>query len=101
MLSDQSRIIGQAKFTYSPLEKALEKQRQQKQLKNKREKQVRALEVLKPNAQKLTNKDVIPKNTLNEEAKNELNKTKVIEKMVYRENLVYRCKFKNFRTINR
>ena len=70
-------------------------------MKNKREKQVRALEVLKPNAQKLTNKDVIPKNTLNEEAKNELNKTKVIEKMVYRENLVYRYKFKNFRTINR
>ena len=62
---------------------------------------MRALEVLKPNAQKLTNKDVIPKNTLNEEAKNELNKTKVIEKMVYRENLVYRYKFKNFRTINR
>ena len=100
MLSDQTRIIGLAKFTYSPLEKALEKQ-QQKQLKNKRKKQVRALEVLKPNAQKLTNKDVIPKNTLNEEAKNELNKTKVIEKMVYRENLVYRYKFKNFRTINR
>ena len=62
---------------------------------------MRALEVLKPNAQKLTNKDVIPKNTLSEEAKNELNKTKVIEKMVYRENLVYRYKFKNFRTINR
>ena len=70
-------------------------------MKNKRKKQVRALEVLKPNAQKLTNKDVIPKNTLSEEAKNELNKTKVIEKMVYRENLVYRYKFKNFRTINR
>ena len=101
MLSDQTRIIGLAKFTYSPLEKALEKQQQQKQLKNKRKKQVRALEVLKPNAQKLTNKDVIPKNTLSEEAKNELNKTKVIEKMVYRENLVYRYKFKNFRTINR
>ena len=62
---------------------------------------MRALEVLKPNAQKLTNKDVIPKNTLSEEAKNELNKTKVIEKMVYRENLFYRYKFKNFRTINR
>ena len=101
MLSDQSRIIGQAKFTYSPFEKALEKQRQQKQLKNKRKKQVRALEVLKPNAQKLTNKDVIPKNILSEEAKNELNKTKIIEKMVYSENLVYRYKFKNFRTINR
>ena len=38
MLSDQTRIIGLAKFTYSPLEKALEKQQQQKQLKNKRKK---------------------------------------------------------------
>ena len=38
MLSDQTRIIGLAKFTYSPLEKALEKQQKQKQLKNKRKK---------------------------------------------------------------
>ena len=33
--SDQSRIIEQAKFTYSPSGKAFEKQTKQKQLKNK------------------------------------------------------------------
>ena len=33
--SDQSRIIVQAKFTYSPSGKAFEKQTKQKQLKNK------------------------------------------------------------------
>ena len=33
--SDQSRIIEQAKFTYSPSGKAFEKQIKQKQLKNK------------------------------------------------------------------
>ena len=33
--SDQSRIIVQAKFTYSPSRKAFEKQTKQKQLKNK------------------------------------------------------------------
>ena len=33
LLSDQSRIVEQAKFTYSPLSKAFEKQ--QKQLKSK------------------------------------------------------------------
>ena len=46
-----------------------------------------------------------PENTLNEEAKNELNKIKEIEKTVDKENLVYRTNeytysFKHFRTIN-
>ena len=36
-------------------------------------------------------KNVIPENTLSEEAKNELNKIKEIEKKVDRENLVYRA----------
>ena len=36
-------------------------------------------------------KDVILENTLSEEAKNELNKIKEIEKKVDRENLVYRA----------
>ena len=63
------------------------------------------IELLKPNVQKLTIKDVIPENTLTEEAKNELNKIKEIEKTVERENLVYRtneytCSFKNFGTRN-
>ena len=53
-------------------------------------KQVVVLEVLKPNTQKLTITDVIPENTLSEEAKNGLNKIKEIEQAVDRENFVYR-----------
>ena len=45
-------------------------------MKNKEKKQVQAINVLKPNVQKLTIKDVIPENTLTEEAKNELKKIK-------------------------
>ena len=53
-------------------------------------KQVEAVEVLKPITQKLRIKDVIPENTLSEEAKNELNKIKDIEKTVNREELYYK-----------
>ena len=42
---------------------------------------------LKPITQKLTIKDAIPENKLSKKAKNELNKTKEIEKAVDRENL--------------
>ena len=49
-------------------------------MQNKKKKQVEALEILKPITQKLTTKDVIPENTLSEEAKNQLNKIKEIEK---------------------
>ena len=48
--SDQSRIIEQAKFTYSTLCEAFEKKK----------KQVEALKVLKPSIQKLLIKDTIP-----------------------------------------
>ena len=44
-------------------------------------KQVEALEVLKPNTQKI-NKDAIPENALSEEAKNELNKINEIKRTV-------------------
>ena len=81
-------MIEQARFTYSPFSKALEKQR--KTIEKQGKKQVEALEVLKPNTQKLTIKDVIPENTLSEEAKNQLNKIKEIEKTLDRKNLVYR-----------
>ena len=58
------------------------------------------MEVLKPNTQKLTINDAIL-----DEAQNELNKIKEIEKIVDRENLVYRTNkytydFKNVRKIN-
>ena len=71
---DQSRIIEQPKFTYFPLGKAFEKQIIT--IEEHGKKQVEALEVLKPNTQKLTIKDAIPENRLNEESKNELNKIK-------------------------
>ena len=76
--SHQSIIIEQANFTFSPLGKPFEKQ--MKTIEEQRKKQVEALEVLKPNTQKLTIKDAILGNTLTEEAKNELSKTKEIEK---------------------
>ena len=74
--SDQSRIIEQAEFTCSPLGKVFEKQI--KTIEKQGKKQIEALEVLKPNTQKLTIKDVISENTLTEEAKNELDKVKEI-----------------------
>ena len=48
---------------------------------------------------------MIPENTLTEEAKYDLKRIKGIEKMIDRENLVYRTNedtysFKNFQTIN-
>ena len=46
----------------------------------KRKDQVEVLEVLKPNNQKVTTKDGIPKNALTEEAKNELIELKKIYK---------------------
>ena len=64
----------------------------EKQIKTIKEqgKKIKALEVLKPNTQKLTIKDAIPESTLSEEVKNKLNKIKEIEKTVDRENLSYR-----------
>ena len=76
--SNQRQVIEQAKFTYSLLGKAFEKQT--KTIVEKEKKQAEASEVLKPNNQKLSSIDIIPENTLREEAKNELNKTKEIEK---------------------
>ena len=86
--SDQSRIIEHPTFTYSPLGKTFEKQT--KTIAEQGKKQVEALEVLKPNTQKLTIKHAIPENTLTAEAKNELNKIKEIQKTVDREHLVYK-----------
>ena len=49
LLSDQKQIIKQAKFTYSPLGKAFEKQI--KTIEDQAQKQFYALESLKPNKQ--------------------------------------------------
>ena len=79
--SDQSRTIKLAKFTYSPLSKAFEKQIKANEEQGK--KQVEALEVLKPITQKLTIEHAIPKHTLSEETITELNEIKEIEKAKY------------------
>ena len=80
--SNQQQIIEQAKFTYSPLGKAFEKQI--KTIEDQGKKQVEALNTLKSNYQ-LTIEDVIHKNALNnDEAKKELDKIKEIEKNVNR-----------------
>ena len=100
--SNQQQIIEQAKFTYSPLGKAFEKQI--KTIEDQGKKQVDALNTLKSNNQ-LTIEDVIPKNALNnDEAKKELDKIKEIEKNVDRKKLTYETNeytysFKNFQTI--
>ena len=85
MLSDQSTIIEQAKFTYSPLGKAFG--RQIKAIEKQGKKRVEVPEVAKPIAQKLTIKDAIRENSISKEAKNKLNKIKDIEKTLGRENL--------------
>ena len=104
--SNQKQIIEQAKFTYSPLRKAFEKQT--KTIEEQGEKQMKAIQDNKKqlaNTQELTIKNIISEDILRDDAKNELNKVKEIEKTVDRENLVYRASeytysFKNFQTIN-
>ena len=69
--SNQQQIIQQAKFTYSPLGKALDKQR--KTIEDQAEKQVDALESLKDSDKKLTPiKDFTPIENLNPEIINEI-----------------------------
>ena len=99
--SNQQQIIEQARFTYSPLGKAFEKQI--KTTEDQGKKQVDALNTLKSNNQ-LTTEDAIPKNAVNnDEAKKELDKIREIEKIVDRQKLIYETNeytysFKNFQT---
>ena len=66
-------MIEQVKFTFSPLEKLLEKQTTTtttttttKPIKNQRRKQVEALKVLKPDNQQVSVKAKIPEDELSE-----------------------------------
>ena len=100
--SDQSRMIEQIN---SPLANTLEKQitTMEDQAKKKKKKQVEALKVLKPVEQKFTIKDTIPEDRLKEEAKM-TEKIKEIQKIVNRENLIYKTNkyvynFQQFETI--
>ena len=100
--SSNQQIIEPAKFTYSPLGKAFDKQI--KTMDDQGEKQVKALNTLKSD-NKLTFKYVIPNSVFaSDEAKEEIKKIKEIEKNVDREKLLYiasknTCDFRIFNTI--
>ena len=101
--SNQQQIIKQAKFTYSPLAKTLEKQT--KTIEDQWQKQVEALKTFKSDNEKLEIENIIPKSAFaNDEAKEEIEKIVKIEKTIDREKLVYNASgyiydFRNFRTI--
>ena len=85
------QIIEQAKFTYSPLGKAFDKQI--KTIEDQGKKQVDALNTLKSDNNKkleIKNENIIPKSAFaSDEAKEELSKILKIEKNVDREKLIY------------
>ena len=89
--SSNQQIIEQARFTYSPLGKAFEKQIET--IKDQGKKRVDALNTLKSDNNKkieIKNEDIIPESAFtSDEAKEELNKILKIEKNVDREKLVY------------
>ena len=90
--SNQQQIIEQAKFSYSPLGKAFEKQT--KAIEDQGEKQIKAIQDNKKqlvNTQELTVKDIIPENIMSDEAKKEMDKIIKIEKDVGREKLIYKA----------
>ena len=101
----QQQIIEQAKFTYSPLGKAFEKQT--KTIEDQGEKQIKAIKDNNKQLAKVqgvTTKNIFPENILNDEAKREIDKISDIEKTVDREKLVYEASeyeysFQNFLTI--
>ena len=101
--SNQQQIIQQAKFNYSPLAKAIEKQI--KTIKDQVEKPVVALESLEASDKKLPPiKDLISLKNLNTEVIKEIEKIEEIEKKVDRNKMVYKGSnktydFRNFKTI--
>ena len=103
LASNQQQIIQQAKFNYSPLGKAVEKQI--KTIQDQGEIQVVALESLKVPDKILTSiKDFITAENLNPEIINEIKRIEEIEKKVERNKLVYKgtnktYDFRNFKTI--
>ena len=100
--SNQQQKIQQAKFNYSPLGKAIEKQI--KTIKYQGERQVVALESLKNSDKKLPPiKDFIPMENLNPEILNEIKIIEEMEKKVDRNRIVYKgtnetYDFRNFKT---
>ena len=100
--SNQQQIIEQARFTYSPLGKAFEKQI--KTIEDKGQKQIDALESLKPKEQTKSIEEIFLEGYDSVEIKNELNKIKEYEKKVNRDNMIYYSSkepfdFRMFKTI--
>ena len=101
--SNPQQIIQQAKFTYSSLGKAFEKQT--KTIEDQGKKQVVPLESLKDSDKKLTPvKDFIPMENLNPEIINEIKRIEEMEKQVDRTRMGYKGSnktydFRNFKTI--
>ena len=100
---NQRQIIEQAKFTYSPLGKAFEKQTKTSEDQGK--KQVDALTTLKTSYKKLPSiKDFIPIENLNPQIVNEIKRIEEIEKNVDRGKMLYKStnktyNFRSFKTI--
>ena len=98
--SNQQQIIQQAKFNYSSLGKALEKQR--KNIEDQGEKQVDAL---KTSYKKLPSiKDFVPTEKFNPEIIAEIKRIEELEKKVDRNKMVYKATnltydFRKFKTI--
>ena len=93
--SNQKQIIEQAKFTYSPLGKAFEKQT--KTIEDKGEKQFEALESLKNHDNELPSiKDFVPIENLNPEIINEIKRIEEKEKEANRNKMVYKATNKNY-----
>ena len=92
--SDPSRIMEQAKFTYSLLTKAFEKQI--KTIKDQGIKQVEALEALKPeeNWELETIAGLFSKKVRYNETKNELDAIKEWEEKFKRKDIIYRLDIK-------
>ena len=82
--SDQSRIIEQAKFTYSPFGKAFEKLI--KAIEEQGKNQVEASEVLRPkkNQELETIEGIFPKKIRHNEIKNEIDEIKKWEEIIKR-----------------
>ena len=101
--SNQQQIIEQAKFTYSPLEKAFQKQT--KTIEDQGKKQVDALESLKPSDKQFSSiRDFISKERLNSEIVNEIERIEEEERKVERSKMVYKASnetydYRKFKTI--
>ena len=102
--SSNQQIIEQARFNYSPLGKAFDKQI--KTIEDQEKKQVDALNTLKSDNNKkleIKNEEIIPESAFaSDEAKKGINKILKIEKNVDREKLVYDAGWYtyDFRTFN-